>query len=65
MKIRFLKHYGESVPGDIIEPDMPDIAHSLIIRGIAESYLDPVEDEKSFDHPPADKMMRREKVRTK
>ncbi len=35
MKIRFIKAFGLSVPGDVIDPEQVDVARLLIQRGIA------------------------------
>ena len=40
MKIRFIKAYGLSVPGDVIDPDQVDVARLLIQRGIAVRCTD-------------------------
>lgn len=47
MKIRFLKAWGLSNPGDIIDPPQIDIALLLIARGIAAPHDDPDGDGKS------------------
>lgn len=62
MKIRFIKPYGLSNIGDIIEPDMDDVAILLIARKIAVSANDPDRDgrdesgaggtKKAFSAPP-------------
>ena len=63
MKIRFLKAWGLSNPGDIINPPQLDVALLLISRKIAEVYDDPDGDgkaeggqrgeKKAYSRPPA------------
>lgn len=63
MKIRFLKAWGLSNPGDIIDPPQIDVALLLIARGIATPYDDPDGDgkaeggqrgeKKAYSRPPA------------
>lgn len=62
MKIRFIKPYGLSKVGDVIEPDMDDVAILLIARKIAVAVNDPDQDgrdeagpggtKKAFSIPP-------------
>jgi hypothetical protein len=54
MRIRLLKPYGFSRPGDVLEPDDP-VAQLLIDRGIAEIYSST--QTKELVEPPSDKAM--------
>ena len=47
MKIRFIKAFGLSVPGDVIDPPQIDVALLLIARGIATPHDDPDGDGKA------------------
>lgn len=51
MKIRFVKPYGLSKVGDIIEPDMDDVAILLITRNIAVAVNDPDHDGRDESGP--------------
>ena len=47
MRIRFIKAFGLSVPGDVIDPPQIDVALLLIARGIATPCDDPDGDGKA------------------
>jgi hypothetical protein len=62
MRIRLLKPYGFSRPGDVLEPDDP-VAQLLIDRGIAE--IDSSVLTKEIVEPPRDKAMSRRAAKRK
>ncbi len=63
MKIKFIKAFGLSAPGDVIDPPQIDVALLLIARGMAVPYDDPDGDgkaecgkrgeKKAYSRPPA------------
>lgn len=63
MKLRIIKPEGMYAVGDIIEPDMPDVARLLILRGIAEPVPEPPDVPAGI--VPPNKLMQPAKVRTK
>lgn len=77
MKIKLIKPCEFGEVGTILDPDMPDIAHLLVRRGVAVYHEDPVvgepdvlppeglEEKSMATKPPPNKMVKSGSITTK